>query len=341
MYLIFDTETTGLPHNKTAPVEELDNWPRLVQIAWQLHDHSGKLLSTGNHIIKPEGFTIPFNAEKIHGISTKRALEVGEDLAEVLDKFSTDVKKAEVLVGHNIEFDNKIIGAEYLRTEKENLLADAKNIDTAEDTKEFCQLQGGPGGRLKSPRLIELYEKLFGEPFADAHDAAYDVDATAKAFFECLKRSIIPTIDDTNPGDITYESPDLDDANFASKREKSSGKIGTEEVKAEDIKGAFCHLHGHSQFSVLQATPDVGAIIAKAKAYDMPAVAMTDLGNMFGAFKFVKAAKGAGIKPIIGCEFFVAEERLKLQFTKDNPDKRFKQILLAKSKKGYENLIKL
>ncbi|MEP0986952.1 DNA polymerase III subunit alpha [Ekhidna sp.] len=341
MYLIFDTETTGLPHNKSAPVEELDNWPRLVQIAWQLHDQTGKLISTGNHIINPEGFTIPFNAEKIHGISTKRAQEVGEDLSEVLDIFSEDVKRAEVLVGHNIEFDNKIIGAEYLRKQKENLFANAKNIDTALDTKEFCQLQGGIGGRLKSPKLVELYEKLFGEPFADAHDAAYDVDATAKAFFECLKRAIIPTIDDTKPEDINYEAPDLDAANFATKREKSSGKIGTEEVKAEDIKGAFCHLHGHSQFSVLQATPDVGAIVAKAKSYEMPAVAMTDLGNMFGAFKFVKAAKGAGIKPIIGCEFYVAEERLKLQFTKDNPDKRFKQLLLAKSKKGYENLIKL
>ena len=341
MYLIFDTETTGLPHNKTAPVEQLDNWPRLVQIAWQLHDQTGKLLSTGNHIVKPEGFTIPFNAEKIHGISTKRALEVGEDLAEVLDKFSEDVKKAEVLVGHNIEFDNKIIGAEYLRCEKENLLADAKNIDTANDTKEFCQLQGGPGGRLKSPKLIELYEKLFGEGFGDAHDAAYDVDATAKAFFECLKREVIPTVDSTLASDIVYEAPDLDAANFASKREKSSGKIGSDVVDAKDIIGAFCHLHGHSQFSVLQATPDVGAIVAKAKQYEMPAVAMTDLGNMFGAFKFVRAAKGAEIKPIIGCEFFVAEERMKLQFTKDNPDKRFKQVLLAKSKKGYENLIKL
>jgi len=341
MYLIFDTETTGLPHNKTAPVEDLDNWPRLVQIAWQLHDHSGKLLSTGNHIVKPEGFTIPFNAEKIHGISTKRALEVGEDLAEVLDKFSEDVKQAEVLVGHNIEFDNKIIGAEYLRTEKENLLSEAKNIDTAEDTKEFCQLQGGIGGRLKPPKLIELYEKLFGEKFDDAHDAAYDVDATAKAFFECLRRKVIPPIDDTNPSDIVYEAPDLDAANFATKREKSSGKIGTDQVKAEDIKGAFCHLHGHSQFSVLQATPDVGAIVSKAKQYDMPAVALTDLGNMFGAFKFVRAAKGAEIKPIVGCEFYVAEERKKLQFTKDNPDKRFRQVLLAKTKKGYENLIKL
>lgn len=341
MYLIFDTETTGLPHNKTAPVEDLDNWPRLVQVAWQLHDATGKLLSTGNHIVKPEGFTIPFNAEKIHGISTKRALEVGEDLSKVLTIFSEDVQRAEVLVGHNIEFDNKIIGAEYLRTGKENLLANAKNIDTAEETKAFCQLQGGIGGRLKSPKLIELYEKLFGEPFADAHDAAYDVDATSKAFFECLRRFIIPTVDDTPPEQITYEAPKLDAANFAKKEKASTGKIGTKSVKAEDINAAFCHLHGHTQFSVLQATPDVGALVAKAKAYDMPAVALTDLGNMFGAFKFVKAANGAGIKPILGCEFYVAEERLKLQFTKDNPDKRFKQVLLAKTKKGYENLIKL
>lgn len=341
MYLIFDTETTGLPHNKSAPVEELDNWPRLVQIAWQLHDKTGKLLSTGNHIVKPEGFTIPFNAERIHGISTKHALEVGEDLAEVLDKFTVDVKKADVLVGHNIEFDNKIIGAEYLRTDNENLLAEARNIDTSTSTVEFCQLQGGVGGRLKMPKLIELYTKLFGEAFDDAHDAAYDVDATAKAFFECLRRSIIETIDETPADQIVYEAPNLDDANFSTKREKSSGKIGTTEVSAEDIKGAFCHLHGHSQYSVLQATPDVQTIVNKAVEYNMPAVALTDLGNMFGAFKFVGAALKAGIKPIMGCEFFVAEERLKLQFKKDNPDKRFRQVLLAKNKKGYENLIKL
>lgn len=341
MYLIFDTETTGLPHNKSAPVEELDNWPRLVQIAWQLHDKTGKLLSTGNHIVKPEGFTIPFNAERIHGISTKHAVEVGEDLAEVLDKFTVDVKKADVLVGHNIEFDNKIIGAEYLRTDNENLLAEARNIDTSTSTVEFCQLQGGVGGRLKMPKLIELYTKLFGEAFDDAHDAAYDVDATAKAFFECLRRSIIETIDETPADQIVYEAPNLDDANFSTKREKSSGKIGTTEVSVEDIKGAFCHLHGHSQYSVLQATPDVQTIVNKAVEYNMPAVALTDLGNMFGAFKFVGAALKAGIKPIMGCEFFVAEERLKLQFKKDNPDKRFRQVLLAKNKKGYENLIKL
>ena len=82
-------------------------------------------------------------------------------------------------------------------------------------------------------------------------------------------------------------------------------------------------------------------IIAKAREYDMPAVALTDLGNMFGAFKFVREALASDVKPIVGCEFFVAEERLKLRFTKDNPDKRFNLALLAKNKEGYLNLAKL
>lgn len=58
MYIIFDTETTGLPRDYNAPMSDVDNWPRLVQIAWQLHDAKGKLLSNHNYIIRPEGFTI-------------------------------------------------------------------------------------------------------------------------------------------------------------------------------------------------------------------------------------------------------------------------------------------
>ncbi len=339
MYLIFDTETTGLPHNKNAPVEDLENWPRLVQLAWQLHDNQGKLVSTGDHIVKPEGFTIPFNAEKIHGISTKRALEAGENLNAVLDTFTKEVEKAEVLIGHNIEFDNKIIGAEYLRTNKPDLLAKVKNIDTSVEAVEFCQLHGGIGGRLRQPRLIELYEKLFGEGFGNAHDAAHDVDATARAFFELLKKEVIKIPDSAPLSSIDYEAPNLEA--IARIKEKSSGKIGDTEVKVDDIKGSFCHLHTHSQFSVLQATPDVDSLIARAKSFEMSALALTDLGNMFGAFKFAEAAQKQGIKPILGCEFFVAEERKKLRFTKDNPDKRFRQVLLARNKKGYENLIKL
>src|SRR5262245_6181004 len=110
MYLIFDTETTGVPHNKTAPITDLDNWPRVVQIAWQLHDKKGALISQHNYIVKPEGFDIPFKAEQVHGISTRRANEEGRPLAEVLGIFLKDVDSTSVLIGHNIEFDVNILG---------------------------------------------------------------------------------------------------------------------------------------------------------------------------------------------------------------------------------------
>ena len=67
MYLIYDTETTGLPKDYNAPLTDVDNWPRLVQLAWQLHDGKGNLINQGNKIVKPEGFSIPFNSVKIHG----------------------------------------------------------------------------------------------------------------------------------------------------------------------------------------------------------------------------------------------------------------------------------
>ena len=77
MYLIFDTETTGLPENWKAPLTDFDNWPRCVQLAWQIHNKEGGLVEVKNYIIRPEGFNIPYNAEKIHGISTQRALKHG------------------------------------------------------------------------------------------------------------------------------------------------------------------------------------------------------------------------------------------------------------------------
>ena len=67
MYLVFDTETTGLPNNFNAPVSDSGNWPRMVQIAWQLHDDEGNLIENQDYIIKPEGYDIPFNASRIHG----------------------------------------------------------------------------------------------------------------------------------------------------------------------------------------------------------------------------------------------------------------------------------
>ncbi|HMR56354.1 MAG TPA: PHP domain-containing protein, partial [Cyclobacteriaceae bacterium] len=341
MYLIFDTETTGIPHNKTAPLTDLDNWPRLVQFAWQLHDHTGKLLSRNNSIIKPDGFDIPFKAEQVHGISTQRALEEGRDLETVLAEFHKDLERTHLLVGHNIEFDINIIGAELIRKKlpTEIFLALDK-VDTSISAIEFCQLSGGPGGKLKMPRLTELHEKLFGKPFEDAHDASYDVAATARSFFGLVQRKIVPTFDGYAPDKIIYEEPDLEAGN-SGKRQKVKGIDYGAHNETDLTDKLFCHLHVHSQYSVLQAVPDVNEIIAKTLANKMPAVAITDFGNMYGAFKFVSEALKHGVKPIVGCEFYLADERKKLKFTKDNPDKRFTQVLIARNKTGYQNLARL
>ena len=342
MYLIFDTETTGLPKNYNAPVTDLDNWPRLVQLAWQLHGNKGELLSAKNYIVKPEGFTIPFNAEKIHGISTEMALEEGLPLAQVMQEFAEDVAKSEVLIGHNVEFDINITGAEFIRSEVESDLMETDTIDTKNESIEFCALPGGKGGRYKWPTLTELHQKLFGVGFDDAHDAAYDVDATARCFFGLIDQRVINPYDKIDPKIIKYEPPKLDDANFAKAKEQDKDDILSDvpkEVKAEDII-PFSHLHVHSEFSILQSTAGVKKILAKARELKMRAVAYTDMGNLHGAFNAV-AGQGDDLKVIIGCEFYVAEERLKKQFTKDNPDKRFNQLLIAKNQDGYKNLSKL
>jgi DNA polymerase-3 subunit alpha len=103
----------------------------------------------------------------------------------------------------------------------------------------------------------------------------------------------------------------------------------------------FSHLHCHTQFSLLDGAASIPAMIAKAKADGQAAVAITDHGNMFGAFKFVAEAMKQGIKPIVGCEFYVVEDRFQKSFTKDAKDKRYHQLLLAKNEIGYRNLSKL
>ena len=130
MYLIFDTETTGLPRNWNAPLSDSDNWPRCVQIAWQLHASDGRMISHDDFIIKPDGFDIPFESEKVHGISTSLAKQDGVDIITALESFLSVLDQAEFLVGHNLNFDLKIIGAELLRLNKENPLAEKLILDT-------------------------------------------------------------------------------------------------------------------------------------------------------------------------------------------------------------------
>lgn len=189
MYLFFDTETTGLPKNWKAPVTHLNNWPRMIQIAWIFCDEKGNRIEMDDFIIKPENFIIPTDAERVHGISTEKAKNEGEELETVLLKFNKLVKQADYIVAHNISFDEKIVGAELLRKNIKNDFFQRKKLCTMKASTNYCKIHGPYG--WKWPKLSELHVKLFGANFDEAHDASVDISATEKCFWEMKKLGII------------------------------------------------------------------------------------------------------------------------------------------------------
>lgn len=189
MYLFFDTETTGLPKSWKAPVTDTDNWPRLVQLAWLAYDAAGNKTAGANAIIKPQGFEIPEAVAKIHGITTERALAEGCALETVLQEFHAQISVSEVLVGHNISFDVNIVGAEFIRCNFPPIVPARRKVCTMMSSTKFCNLPGPRGP--KWPKLQELHNILFSEDFSEAHNAAADINATARCFFELKKRGVI------------------------------------------------------------------------------------------------------------------------------------------------------
>ncbi|HPB18456.1 MAG TPA: DNA polymerase III subunit alpha [Candidatus Cloacimonas sp.] len=102
---------------------------------------------------------------------------------------------------------------------------------------------------------------------------------------------------------------------------------------------SFVHLHNHTQYSMLDGACRVDRMINLAKEYNMPAVAITDHGNLFGAIDFYKTAQNAGIKPIIGIEAYIINGELESESSKN--ESRYHLILLAQNEQGYKNLMKL
>jgi len=349
MFLIFDTETTGLPLRDNAPVSEVDNWPRVVQIAWQLHDESGDLLEHQNLLIIPGGFEIPYSAEKVHKISTDKARKHGVPLDEALQKFNDSLGKASFLVGHNIRFDMNALGAEFIRANMPSRFLEVKQICTMWSSTDHMKLPGGRGGKYKPPKLMELYEHLFEEQFPEAHNASADVEATARCFFELLRKKVI------SPETLALTKDQY--SKFISKNQGKVPGIGLDhrpnwepKEKSEEEEGAqgqkdqseldkveFCHLHVHTQYSILDGAASIPDLLKKAVSDGMRAVAITDHGNMFGVKEFHNEATRRGIKPILGCEAYIAR-RERFSRKDKNLDAFDHVVLLAKNHAGYRNL---
>ena len=363
MFLIFDTETTGLPKKWSAPLTDFDNWPRAIQVAWQVHDKNGICISNQSFIIHPKGFSIPYDSEKIHGISTQLAKKIGVEIDFVLEKFSEDLNKSDFICGHNLNFDEKILGSEYLRINGQNPLQDFPKIDTCtEETAQICMLKGGRGRKFKLPTLQELYNHLFNEKFESAHNASADVEATALCLFQLLKNKKIHPASLSENDDVYINISNLD-----LKKVKVQGidhlnlfeesrllKLEEQKVKVDTISKheelyqdfEFAHLHAYTQFSILQSTSKISDLLKQCIEFSHDAIAITDKSNLMGAFHFIKTLKNYNdnlqdgqkyIKPIVGCELNVCENHL----DKSNKDNGYQMVFLAKNKNGFRNLSKL
>ncbi len=189
MLLFFDTETTGVPRNYKAPLSDLANWPRLVQLAWLLTDETGNEIESAEYIIKPKGFVIPREVSRIHGITHEYALQYGVPLGPVLDAVEKIIRPTTILVAHNISFDEKILGAELIRAGRATQLETKERRCTMRLGTDFCRLPGPYG--YKWPTLQELHKKLFDVSFDGAHRALADVRACARCYFELQKEKTV------------------------------------------------------------------------------------------------------------------------------------------------------
>ena len=189
MIFFFDTETTGLPRNWKAPISDIDNWPRIIQIAYEIYTEDGRFYKKENFIIKPNGFSIPEESTRIHNISDEFARLKGIELDMVLNQLLKDLNYCDIIVAHNLDFDYSVLACELHRKNLTNGLSEKRQICTMKGSLDFCQIPGNYG--LKWPSLSELYFKIFNESFADAHDASVDISITIKCFWSLVEKNII------------------------------------------------------------------------------------------------------------------------------------------------------
>ena len=178
MYLFFDTETAGLPAEQYALAANTANWPSIVQIAWVLTDENGNESDAQTFIVRPDGFEISADATSVHGITTEIARLKGVAIETALNAFAKDVGRVTRLVAHNANFDEHVVGAEFIRAGQHNPL-DSEVI--------YCTMRTAAnayGGQW--PNLTKLHSFLFGAGFDSAHDALADARACARCFFEAL-----------------------------------------------------------------------------------------------------------------------------------------------------------
>lgn len=200
--LFFDTETNGLPHVKNAPVTVVENWPRVVQIAWQIWefapgDSSPNHVQSLSFLVKPDpGLVWDAGSFAIHKISKERAILEGTSGNEVFQAFSTVLQSSSVVCAHNIAFDKPVALAELLRHSIGITSWPHIEYCTCINTKELLKLPSRyakPWDMYKLPKLVELYTFLYSPSVTfEFHSATGDVQCLVQCFRELVRRRFVP-----------------------------------------------------------------------------------------------------------------------------------------------------
>ncbi len=188
LIFVFDTETTGFIDKKES---DLNKQPRIVQFAgilWEIENDKFKEIEKINIMINP-WVPIPFGASQVHHIYDID-VQNSPKIDSVIDSILHYLNTPDIIIGHNIEYDDEMIRLELKRLKREFDYRPRQTLCTMKQTVDFCQLQGN-GERYKYPKLWELHKKLFWEYFTGAHDAIVDVEATLKCFIQLNKQWIL------------------------------------------------------------------------------------------------------------------------------------------------------
>lgn len=187
----FDTETTGLPKERNKPASQgPNNWPEPVSISWAVTD-GPKIIRAKSYLIQPQGWQIPPDSIKIHGITQQMAEQDGVDLRYVMKEFIRDLLQVDMMIAHNLEFDKNIIiaAALYHCRDEVALKWPTYEFCTCENSRSICKLatyKPTLSGMYKAPKLTELYVHAFKNPPPEIllHTSLGDVLVLIASFFK-------------------------------------------------------------------------------------------------------------------------------------------------------------
>ena len=186
--LLLDCETAGLPKDWRARSSDFAAWPRLVQLGWAIADANRQVIASGTSLVRPDGFKIPAEAVKVHGITTERAIRDGRPVDEVLAELTAAYSQCKQVVAHNARFDRKVLEAEYLRLNLAIPWERDRWKCSMFATVKMCGLRQKSGAG-KFPRIDELYKRLFRRvPDSLDHDAGNHVEMLVKCWQELKRR---------------------------------------------------------------------------------------------------------------------------------------------------------